>query len=303
LKNPVSIADRFVLGTVQLGMNYGIANTSGQPDEQAAVAVVRAAWTCGVRCFDTAQAYGKSEEVLGHAFSILGVSRKARVVSKLNPALDPSDRDGLLLSIENSRAALGVPELHCMMLHRAEWLDRWDEGLGQALCAARDRGLVRHLGVSVYSVEEAERALECDEIDSLQVPCNPWDQRMRTSGLIRRAREQDRTCYVRSVYLQGLLLMDPESVARKMPRAEGASRRWHQLVAEQGSTPAEMCVRFGNSLACPLVLGAESEEQVRNNAGLIASPPLDEQTCDAMLTVMAPYLDDRTRNPSLWSQP
>ena len=42
-------ANRLVLGTAQLGMPYGIANRSGQPDASQARAIVEAAWEAGIR--------------------------------------------------------------------------------------------------------------------------------------------------------------------------------------------------------------------------------------------------------------
>jgi len=52
-----------VLGTAQLGLPYGIANQTGQPDQVVATAIIREAWNQGIREFDTAQGYGDSEQV------------------------------------------------------------------------------------------------------------------------------------------------------------------------------------------------------------------------------------------------
>ena len=53
------------IGTVQLGMNYGIANNAGKPDEEKAFSILRAALEGGVTSLDTARGYGNSEEVIG----------------------------------------------------------------------------------------------------------------------------------------------------------------------------------------------------------------------------------------------
>ena len=55
---------RLMLGTVQFGLSYGVANRVGQPDYQDVVEIVAAALEGGVNAFDTAAAYGTSEEVL-----------------------------------------------------------------------------------------------------------------------------------------------------------------------------------------------------------------------------------------------
>src|SRR5467141_3083494 len=74
---------RLVLGAAQFGMPYGIANTAGQPDSSTIIEIVSAVWSRGVRFFDTAQAYGASEEALGQALMRLSIGGEACVVSKL----------------------------------------------------------------------------------------------------------------------------------------------------------------------------------------------------------------------------
>ena len=69
IEGPLRSMDRLVLGTAQLGMDYGIANTQGRPAFEEAVELVRCYWERGVREFDTAQDYGDSEKILGRVFS------------------------------------------------------------------------------------------------------------------------------------------------------------------------------------------------------------------------------------------
>ncbi len=56
---------RLVLGTAQLGMQYGIANHTGRPDEDGAYKIVRTKWSNGIFEFDTVQACGKSKKSIG----------------------------------------------------------------------------------------------------------------------------------------------------------------------------------------------------------------------------------------------
>lgn len=57
------------LGTVQLGMEYGIANKSGMPSAQKAFEILDTAIEGGINSFDTSNGYGESEEVLGKYFT------------------------------------------------------------------------------------------------------------------------------------------------------------------------------------------------------------------------------------------
>ena len=57
--------NRLALGTVQLGMPYGIANLTGQVSHQQAKAMLQLALTNGIDTLDTAMSYGDSEACLG----------------------------------------------------------------------------------------------------------------------------------------------------------------------------------------------------------------------------------------------
>lgn len=294
---------RFVLGTAQLGMNYGIANVRKQPSQNLAFEIVKSALKYGVNCFDTAQAYGNSEVVLGDALRCCRVGKGIKVVSKLSPNLQATSEGAIKRSIETSCRNLGVGRLWCLMLHRADWLDLWDKGLGQILVSAREEGTVNYLGVSVYSLDDACRALANSDIQIIQVPCNLWDQRMLRGGIFEMAKEKGKLCFVRSIYLQGLLLLSSEGVAERLPIAEEASRRWHELTNEFGVKPGRLSIRFGLSLNMPLVIGVENVQQLEeNNAELNKQIPLPRDIASDINNKMSSLLNDDIRNPTLWGK-
>ena len=72
-----------MLGTVQLGLPYGIANRTGQPSYEEARAILVCAFEGDVNCLDTAAIYGTSEEVIGRALAELGIADKVTIVSKV----------------------------------------------------------------------------------------------------------------------------------------------------------------------------------------------------------------------------
>ena len=67
---------RLVLGTVQFGLDYGIANVSGKPSFERVKAILTTAFDNGVTTLDTAAAYGDSEVVLGKALKELNALLK-----------------------------------------------------------------------------------------------------------------------------------------------------------------------------------------------------------------------------------
>ena len=124
------------LGTVQLGLDYGIANEDGKPSLEQSYEVLKTAFEGGVTALDTAATYGNSEKVLGSYFRAFGGRDRVFITTKcgVNMAGAPEDavRDAVRRSLENSLENLGVDSVDCLMLHRAEDIDEQGDALDES---------------------------------------------------------------------------------------------------------------------------------------------------------------------------
>ncbi|MBU1567018.1 MAG: GNAT family N-acetyltransferase [Proteobacteria bacterium] len=296
-----NIHDRLVLGTVQLGMPYGIANNSGQPDYQRARAIIAAAWEAGIDKFDTAQGYGDSESFLAKALTELGLLPRVRVFTKLHPDLDHTDSIALQQAIGQSSVLFG-PSLHCLMLHREEFLQYWSAGLGEQLREYRDQGLFSSIGISVYDPPAARRALETEGIDLVQLPANVLDRRHERAGVMDLARSLGKTIMIRSVFLQGALLLPFESLPDPIKQA----RPYLESIARSAQlariTPKELSLGFVRDHwpACLVVFGAEQVAQVQENAFVWTNILQDEVL--QKLVDTNPYIPLEVIRPDLWDE-
>ncbi|MBU0986971.1 MAG: aldo/keto reductase [Proteobacteria bacterium] len=291
---------RLVLGTAQLGMPYGISNKTGQPDMQTAEEIIAAALENGVFEFDTAQAYGRSEEVLGAALKRLAVCDSVRVVTKLKPELRQSDFPNLKQGLEQSLDRLNVPRLHGLLLHNEEQLDLWDKGLGEMLIEFVREGLVDRLGVSVYKPFRAAQALQTQGIDMLQLPANVFDRRFEDAGIFSTARHKKKHIYVRSIFLQGLLLMDVSAVPSHMRFALPDLKNLEKLAAGLGVSRQELSLGYVKQ-AFPearVVFGAETVAQIRMNARAWDKDHPEELLKRAREDFRG--LSEQILNPGLW---
>ena len=57
--------DRLVLGTAQLGLEYGHTNITSMPTAIQALSIINYALEKGIKTFDTARIYGTAENLLG----------------------------------------------------------------------------------------------------------------------------------------------------------------------------------------------------------------------------------------------
>ena len=96
-----------MLGTVQFGMDYGVANTHGKPSFETVKNILREAFDGGVNALDTAPEYGNSEEVIGKALKELGVLKKFKTVTKIPRIPENCDPEKFIeASLKNSLSRL-----------------------------------------------------------------------------------------------------------------------------------------------------------------------------------------------------
>lgn len=289
------------LGTVQLGMSYGVANPGGPPDERAARAVLDAARAGGVRIFDTARAYGAAESRIGDWLRTGGPC--PALVSKF-PALDrSSDAAGTLRAhFEASCTALGVERLDGYLAHRAA--DIAMPGVGRVLrdLVAADR--LGAFGVSAYDAAGLEAALAVEGLRLAQVPASVLDTRLMAGGWLQRCGDAGLVVFARSAFLQGALLMPTSRLPGHLTSLVPRLREFHAIAARTGRTPVTLALGFLRAVPAidSIVVGAYDPAQLSACLEAAVAPPLDPTTLDE-LRALSEGLDGALIDPSRWPPP
>jgi len=294
--------DRLVLGTAQFGLNYGIANVIGQPNARTVRRLVLSVWERGVRFFDTAQSYGASEAALGSALASHSLNSEACVITKLKLENDGRETAAVLHSIEGSLERLKVQRLWGLLVHDETQLAQWHEVWGPMMDEARRAGLIGQVGISVYSPQHAKVALETEGLDIIQVPANVFDRRMLRAGVFDRARELGKTVFIRSVYLQGLVTMEPTSIPRSIPGARAAIAAFRQFCAEHQLDDGEFAVDHVRHQAplARMIIGSETVAQATENCARLERSSFDEKVHHAW-TARCPADDPVLIDPRGWN--
>jgi aryl-alcohol dehydrogenase-like predicted oxidoreductase len=288
---------RLGLGTVQFGLNYGVANRAGKPSRDAAKAVLERAFAAGLDLLDTAPSYGDSEEVLG---ATIDPGRKLRIVTKTPvfgaESIGPEDGAALTASVEASLRHLNASSLHGVLVHHGHnLLKPGGHHLWAALKALKDRGLVLKIGYSAYSPDEIERIQNLFPADIVQTPLNVLDQRLITSGTLARLKSADVEVHTRSVFLQGLLLMPPEAIPAPLGHYRAHLAGLRDWFAARGIRPLSGCLGFvlGRASIDAAIVGVQDIGQFDEISAALSAMP------DADFGEWASE-DDAILNPARW---
>jgi len=196
----VMIAEHLALGTAQLGGNSAYAKMP--PTETECERILRTAYYEGIRYFDTAQAYGLSEERVGRY-----VPNDAKIITKLHPDACDESLEKIEERLLHSLAVLRRNHIWGLLLHRERMLDRWQAGLGELLFGWQDRGLISCLGLSLESSRsDAMVFSSAPGMALLQVPAD-ISQPVPPASL-----------FVRSVYAHGMVKDRRAAIARTHER-------------------------------------------------------------------------------------
>jgi aryl-alcohol dehydrogenase-like predicted oxidoreductase len=286
---------KLALGTVQFGLNYGLANHSGRISDAEARAILLQASQYGFDTLDTAIAYGESERILGD----LGIDRW-RVVTKLS-AVPVSCGDVVSWvqdEIRQSMERLRVGQLHGVLLHRpSQLLQNNGEDLYKGLQSIKDLGLTRKIGVSVYEPEELDQLLNSYDLDLVQAPLNLMDRRLVDSGWAKQLKDANIELHSRSAFLQGLLLMPAHERPLKFKRWVDAWAVWDDWLLEVNLTPLEACLRYLNSVheIDRIVIGVDTANHLRQ---IVKA----SQGCLKSMPNFRKHLDARLINPTAWAE-
>jgi len=148
----------------------------GAQEDDDSVAAIHRALDQGVNWIDTAAAYGfgHSEAVVGRALE--GMAERPYVFTKCSLLEGPErtvvhslERDSVLREAEASLERLGIDAIDLYQIHWPDPDSQIEEGWS-ALAELKEQGLVRHIGVSNFGVDQLRRTQQIAPVETLQPP-------------------------------------------------------------------------------------------------------------------------------------
>ncbi len=297
MKNEVKSRNRLGLGTAQFGMDYGISNRRGQNSLDEVKQILDEAKTLGIEMLDTSPNYGNSEEILGKC---LTEEKHFHIVTK-TPVFDEeiiTQKSGEILTeyFETSLEQLGCNKLYGLLVHHAEnLLAPGGAYLTKSLSKLKSRGLVSKIGVSVYNSAQIDAILDIFEPDIVQLPINLFDQRLIKSGHLAKLKKQNIEIHARSIFLQGLLLMEHEKLPGFFEPIKNNLVEYFVFLRDNDISPQTAALNFVKNIKeiDYIILGVNSAVHLRENVAAFQN----EVKIDFAKFAIS---DEIFINPALW---
>ena len=254
---------KLALGTVQFGVNYGLANKNGQVDSKEVMLILQYAKSVGIDLLDTAATYGMSELVLGST----GVS-SWNCITKLGPMPYEvtSVKEWVTDQINESLKKLKITSLHAILLHKpSDLLGQFGKEYLATLLSLKNSGVIQGLGYSIYSPNCLEELTSIYWPDIVQTPYNVFDQRIKNSGWLERLWQRNTKIHARSIFLQGLLLMNHGSRPIYFNKWSEQLSLWEVILRSHKMSPVDAALSYvlSEDRFEKVIIGVNSVQQLK----------------------------------------
>lgn len=279
-----------VIGTASFGSDYGVANKGELLGEADALEILSEARKLGISSLDTAPAYSNAEEIIGKFHS---AHPKFDCYSKISSQMISSPIEAQF-AIENSIKRMKVESLKGLYFHDPNYLLTNDPARIETLIdAIQETGIVEKVGASVYELSEIVAISDRHpRITLFQVPENIGDQRLRYSHEVNRFHEAGIEFHIRSVFLQGLLLMNiaPSHLVQAQPFLD----RLLSAASSRNCSPIDLCLSYVKQIdwASKFVVGISESTQLHEILGA--------KDCSLVKIDFDERLPEEIRDPRRW---
>lgn len=288
--------NKLILGTVQLGLPYGINNVCGQIPIDDSLTLLEEAFKSGITFLDTAEAYGNAHEIIG-LFHRRNASARFNVLTKLPHEFEEYIEE----KVEKYLKQLHVDTLYGFSFHSFESYSRSIKDVSRKLRELKEKGKINKIGVSVYTNDEAIKSIEDPLINFIQMPYNLFDNSQLRNGILEKASDFNKEIHTRSCFLQGLFFMSPESdnpVARSLKEElsiiNDIAERYEISIQDLAIKYA-----FENQLITRVLVGVDNWSQLQQN--IISLQRLVPK--EALKEIERIKINDiNLINPTLWNR-
>ncbi len=288
------LSNKLILGTVQMGIAYGINNTVGKVSLENSHKILEYAFDQGIQILDSAEAYGNAHEVIG-AFHKNHPKKTFEIITKLPHQFDANIND----KVNTYLTDLQVSQLHALLFHS---FSSYKENIDnfKVLTDLKANGKIKLIGVSVYTNEEIEAVLLNDDVDIIQLPFNLFDNSNLRGDILEKAKSKGKIIHTRSALLQGLFF---KAINSENKTVQSLKHEMSQLsnISKTSSAPiAQLALNYclQQHTIDNVLIGVDSKQQLEDNLNSL-NYTLENTTVNEINNIKVSNIN--LLNPSLWN--
>lgn len=284
---------KLILGTVQMGLPYGI-NHGRNIEFKDTEIILNRAFTAGINELDTAEAYGNAHNVIGK-YHELNPEQQFKVITKLPKEIN----NDIELKINEYLKELRVNKLEAIMFHAFDTLKQNPNALN-ILCDLKEQNLINKIGVSVYTNKEFESLIEYDKVDLIQLPYNLFDNHNIRGELIKSAKEKGKIIHTRSAFLQGLFFMSPSHKNKIVASLNTELLLLRDIAKDENITLASLALNYclQKKEIDKVLIGVDNIDQFEQNLS-ISGQRITEESIERINKILIE--NQNLLNPALWN--
>ena len=257
-------ASKIVLGTVQLGLDYGINNQLGKPDLNNSFEILQTAYNSGISFLDTAEAYGDAVDIIGKFHAEKKV--EFNIISKFGSIKSETD---LNKNISETLTKLNQNSLYAYLFHSPSDIKKLQTlpKLVSQLNDLKSGGKIKKIGISIYTNDDFEQAIKNPLIELIQFPFNVFDNNNKRLEILKKAKDNGKEVHCRSVFLQGLFYKKPNEIPNKLTLLIPYLEVLNSISKKLNLTITELALNYAlsNPYIDKVLIGVDSVNQLNQN--------------------------------------
>lgn len=286
--------NKLILGTVQMGLDYGINNSSGKISLENSCLILSKAFELGIDTLDTAEAYGNAHQVIGN-FHLSNPKINFKVITKVPHDVVAGEIEQKIRTYIND---LNVDCLEVLMFHSFDSYEN-NRSIIAVLNDLKNLGMIKHIGVSVYTNNQIEALLSDDDVTVVQMPFNLLDNESIRGDLMNKMKAKGKVIHTRSAFLQGLFFKEQfenNSISQKLSNELIAIKN---ISKEENTSISTLALSYclNQKDIDQVLIGVDSVNQLIDNLKAVDY----KMNHDALIKINALKVDNLDLlNPSLW---
>ena len=197
-----------------------------------------------IKIIDTSPLYNESEKIIG-----LLNNNRFKIISKIPKPPKNIKRENIkkwlkqnvMISLKN----LKIKKFECLLLHNANSLlcKNGDE-IYKGIRNMKINGFTNKIGVSIYDFNILDKILKKFKFNLIQAPFNILDQRLVEEGWLKKLKKRKIEVHVRSIFLQGILLLKHNQLPKKLKKLNKKLMIWKNWLEKNKFSSLQVCLSF-----------------------------------------------------------